>query len=337
MATIGNSFLNLIDVHRTTPEGAVLEVLAQTNPVLDDAWVIPCNNGNKHRHSIRTGLPSVSWGELYKGIPQSKGHTQSVEDTTGFVEQLSSVDERALEVEADKVNQLRLNEASGVLEAMSQEASTGIFYHDTATAPEKMKGLFARYNSLSNPNVVSAGGSGSDNTSIAFVTWGDRFTSLIHPADAPAGLTRRDNGRQRVLDESNNPYYVLEEQFRWHLGMSVGDWRYNARVANIDISELRAGNVDIYKFLRTAYYRLQSRRVARPGANLPDGEAAPRQAIYMNRDVLEALEAIAQNKGSSDNFVRLTPMEIAGQEVMTYRGIPIRETDALLNTEAAVA
>lgn len=337
MATIGNSFLNLVDIHRATPEGAVLEVLSQTNPVLDDAWMIACNNGNKHRHTIRTGLPTVSWGELYKGIPQSKGHTQSVEDTTGFVEQMSAVDERALEIEPDKVAQLRLNEASGVLEAMSQEAATGIFYHDTASAPEKFKGLFARYNSLTNPNVVSAGGSGSDNTSIAFVTWGDRFTSLIHPAGAPAGLTRKDNGRQRVDDASGNPYYVLEEQFRWHLGMSVGDWRYNSRVANIDISELQAGNVDIYKFMRQAYYKLQSRRVARPGANLPDGEAAPRQAIYMNRDVLQALEAIAQNKGASDNFVRLTPMEIAGQEVMTYRGIPIRETDALVNTETVVS
>lgn len=337
MATIGNSFLNLIDAKRTTPEGAVLEVLAQTNPVLDDAWVIPCNNGNKHRHSIRTGLPTVSWGALYQGVPQSKGHTQAVEDTTGWVEQMSAVDERMLEVEADKVNQLRLNEASGVLEAMSQEAATGIFYHDTATTPEKFKGLGARYNSLANKNVISAGGSGSDNTSIWFVTWGDRFTSLIHPADAPGGIQRKDNGRQRVTDAAGNPYYVLEETFRWHLGLSVGDWRYNARVANIDVSDMQAGTVDLYKFLRKGYYALQSRRVARPGANLPDGEAAPRQAIYCNRDVLEALEALAQNKGSSDNFVRLTPMEIAGQEVMTYRGIPIRETDALLNTEAAVA
>jgi len=29
-------------------------------------------------------------------------------------------------------------------------------------------------------------------------------------------------------------------------------------------------------------------------------------------------------------------MEIEGKEVLTYRGIPIRETDALVNTEARV-
>jgi len=51
---------------------------------------------------------------------------------------------------------------------------------------------------------------------------------------------------------------------------------------------------------------------------------------------MEALDALAHNAGASDNFTRLKPMEIEGKEVLTYRGIPIRETDALLNTEARV-
>jgi len=59
-------------------------------------------------------------------------------------------------------------------------------------------------------------------------------------------------------------------------------------------------------------------------------------AIYCNRDVLEALDALATNAGASDSFVRLKPMEIEGKEVMAYRGIPIRESDAVLNTEARV-
>jgi len=61
-----------------------------------------------------------------------------------------------------------------------------------------------------------------------------------------------------------------------------------------------------------------------------------KSAIYCNRDILEALDALATNAGATDNFVRLKPMEIEGKEVMTYRGIPIRETDALINTEAQV-
>ena len=136
-------------------------------------------------------------------------------------------------------------------------------------------------------------------------------------------------GRQRVLDENGNPYYVKEEKFTWHLGLAVKDWRYVSRVANIDVSEMQAGNVKLYDFMRKAYYKLQSR--------IRRGDAAGgRQVIYCNRDVLEALDALATNAGAGDNFVRLKDSELEGQEVLTYRGIPIRETDALLNTEARV-
>src|SRR5699024_9951397 len=121
-------------------------------------------------------------------------------------------------------------------------------------------------------------------------------------------------------------YEAYEEVFRQHVGLSVRDWRYVTRVANIDVSDMAAGSVNLYNYLRQAYYQMQSRRV--PGG---------RQVIYCNRDVMEALDALATNAGANDSFVRLTPKEIQGEEVMTYRGIPIRETDALINTEAAVS
>ena len=88
---------------------------------------------------------------------------------------------------------------------------------------------------------------------------------------------------------------------------------------------MKAGSVDLYKFMRNAYYKLHSRRVA-----------GGKQVIYMNRDMLEALDALATNAGASDNFVRLQRTEVEGREVLSYRGIPIHETDALLNTESLV-
>ena len=337
MPVIGTTFLNLMDTHRASPEGAVLELLSQTSPIMADAFIGEANRGTYHEHNIRTGLPSVTWGELYKGTPQSKGHTQIVKDTTGFVEALSSIDERLLKIEPEKTARLRENELSGFMEAMSQEWTTGVFYHDTSTAPEKIKGLSSRYNTLTNSNVVNAGGVGSDNTSVWLVTWGQQFTSLIHPKGVPGGVVREDMGRQRVLDGSNDPYYVQEEKITLHTGVSVGDWRFNARVANIDVSNLAAGNVDIYGLLRKAYYKLQGRRVARPGNDIAGAIPAPRTVMYCNRDVLEALDAIATNKGASDNFVRLQRMELQGEEVLAYRGMVIRETDAILNTETLVA
>lgn len=339
MAVLGTTYWNLIDVMKAGGDGIgdVVEALTQLTPFMKDANVITCNKGSKHVSSIRTGLPSVSWGALYQGIAQSKGAYTQVEDTTGFIEGLSSVDSRLLKLKPDQASKLRLMEANGFLETMAQTLESAVFYSNVLINGKQFHGLAPRYNSLSNVNVINGGGSGSDNASIWFVTHGDGQTSMLTPENIPAGVMREDKGEQRVLDASNNPYYVKEEMFTQHAGIAVKDWRYNARIANIDVSDLIAGSTALNPLMRKAYYKLQGRRsykMEKPGEMSPG-----RTVIYMNRTLMEALDAEQTNGrgGSTDNFVRLRPMEIQGEEVLTWRGIPIRETDALLNTETAVS
>lgn len=333
MATLSSTYLNLIDVHKQNDPrtGEIIEVLKRQNPILDDAVAMQCNMGATHRHSIRTGLPTPAWGSLYKGIPQSKSTVQQVDDTTGFLEARSGVDTRALAMSKNPAA-LRLGEAMSHLEAMNQEMATGMFYHDTATTPEKFKGLASRFGTIgggaAGNQIVDAGGTGSDNTSIWFVTWGDHACHLLYPEGTKAGVDRQDKGEQRVTDGSGDAYYVKEETFTWHMGMAVKDWRYVSRIANLDVSLMLAGSVDIYSFMRKAFYKLQSRRMDSVNSRI---------AIYCNRDVMEALDGLAVGSGSGANgALRLVPRELEGREVLTYRGIPIRETDALLNTEARV-
>jgi len=334
MATIGNSYPSLIDAYKGSAEGTVVEILNQQNPILDDAIATQCNMDAVHRHMIRTGLPSVAWGRLYQGVPQSKASMQQVDDTTGFLEAYSSIDTRLLKLAPDPAK-ARLVDSAPFLEAMNQEMATGIFYHDTATTPEKFKGLAARYNVIGGNGigrqVIDGGGSGSDNTSIWFVTWGDHASSLLYPKGTKAGVGIEDKGEQRVLDAAGNPYYAKETYFCWHIGMFVKDWRYNARIANIDVSAMQSGSVDLWALLRKAYYRLQSRR---------RDAISSRIAIYMNRDVLEVLDAQSSDRAllaANPNYTGLGHAQVEGKEVRTYRGIPIRETDAILNTEAEVA
>lgn len=341
MATIGQSFPTLIDANKASAEGVVIELLALDNPVLDDAIAQPCNMGTIHRHSIRTGLPAATWGRLYQGVQASKGTLQQVDDTTGFLETRSEVDTRILKLAKDPAK-TRLVESAPYLESMNQEMATGIFYHDTATTPEKFKGLAARYSvynsnppSRINPNianqVIHGGGSGANNTSIWFVTWGDHATSLLYPEGMTAGLKVDAKNEEPKTDPNNGgTYYVKPTMFEWHLGMSVKDWRYNARIANIDVPAMLAGNVDLWALLRKGYYRLKSRR---------RNAISSRIAIYMNTDVLEILDAQSSDRAllaANPNYTGLGHAQVEGKEVRTYRGIPIRETDALLNTEQLV-
>jgi hypothetical protein len=349
MPAIGNTYVDLIDIYkRQDPDGSiadVIEMLMELNPMLQDAYAVECNNGTTHRHSIRTGLPSVAWGKLYQGIAQSKSTFAQVDDATGFVEGLSTVDKRVLDLSGNQAA-VRLSEARGFLEAIAQEVQETLIYGNSNSAPEEFMGFAPRFNDTTAANgnqIISAGGAGADNTSIWMVTWADHAAHLLYPKGTKAGVTREDKGEQRVLDGSSNAYYVMEELFCQNVGLAVKDWRYVTRVANIDLSAMQADptNIDgsnnsLYHFLRKAYYAHQGRRTkhASGKAGFPGGG---RTVVYCNSDVLEALDALSANAGSNDVFSRLRPMEIQGQEVLTYRGMAIRETDAIHNAEAVVS
>ena len=332
MATLGATFLDLIDVFKRQDEtrqiATIIEMLKETNSILDDAIAQECNQGTQHLTTIRTGLPTVTWGRLYQGIPQSKSETAQVKDTTGFAEALSTVDKRLLDI-AKNPNAVRLSEATAFLEAMNQEIATRLFYGNTATDPEQFMGFAPRFADLGAPNggqIVDAGGTGSDNTSVWMVAWGDAQSHLLYPEGSQAGIFREDKGEQRVLDADSNPYFALEELFRWHIGLTVRDWRYVSRIANIDTTLLAAGSVDIFKFMRNAFWKLRSHRVT-----------GGRMAIYCNADILEALDAdTTPTTGTSASFVRLRPTEVDGREIMAYRNIPVRQVDALVNTEVRI-
>lgn len=333
MATMGQTYLTLADLYkRTDAKGGVqdiIELLAETNPILEDMVTKEANEGATHLTTIRTGLPTVTFRKLYQGVQPSKSTTKQVRDTIGTAEAWSEVDAKLIELAGSDGAKVRLTEATAFLEALNQAMAQRIFYGNTVTEPEEFLGLAPRFSSLSAENgsqIIDAGGTGSDNTSIWFIVWGDRTVHGLYPKGSKAGIQREDKGKQTREDDAGGLYDVFREKFGWSVGLSVRDWRYVARIANIDVSELRAGNVKLYDLMRKAYYTLHQRRVT-----------GGRAAIYCNREVLEALDALGTNAGAADNFVRLKPIEVEGKEVLTYRGIPLRETDALLNTEARVA
>lgn len=341
MSTLGATYLDLIDLYKRSANlgdqqiATVIELLAQSNPILEDAITLECNQGTQHLTTVRTGLPSVTWGKLYQGTAPSKSTTAQVTDATGFCQGLSSIDKRLLDIAGPRRNEVRLSEAKPFLEALSQEMASTIFYGSAAT-PEEFIGLGERFNDSTAANggqIVKAGGASTDNTSIWFVMWGENQTHLLYPQGTKAGVMREDKGEQRVLDGSSNPYWAMEELFTWHNGLTVRDWRYVSRIANIDVSDLEAGTVDIWDKMSTAFWKIH-RHQAMGG----------RMAIYMNSTAAMVLDKQSTPTMSSDipsgktgTNIRLRRDEIDGKEVLSYRGIPIRRCDAILNTETAIS
>nr|8CJZ_G Chain G, Major Capsid Protein [Ribes]8CJZ_H Chain H, Major Capsid Protein [Ribes]8CJZ_I Chain I, Major Capsid Protein [Ribes]8CJZ_J Chain J, Major Capsid Protein [Ribes]8CJZ_K Chain K, Major Capsid Protein [Ribes]8CJZ_Y Chain Y, Major Capsid Protein [Ribes]8CJZ_g Chain g, Major Capsid Protein [Ribes] len=340
MATLGNTYLTLADVQKQKDgkgnvTSEIIEMLAETNPILEDMVVMECNDGTGHLTTIRTGLPQATWRRLYEGVQPAKSTTRQIKDSTGTLEAWSEVDEKLVKLSKDK-QQLMLNEAAAFLEGMNQTMASTLFYGNTATDAVKFMGLAPRFNAYraarnlkpvdTADQVIDAGGTGSDLTSIWMVVWGDRTAHGLYPEGTSAGLQREYLGAETKELGDGGVYRVVREKFEWDLGLTVRDFRYVVRIANIDVSDLQAGTIDIYALLRKAYYRLENRVIT-----------GGRAALYCNADVTEAMDAAATPTSSTTaSYVRLTPMQVDGKEVMMYRGIPVRECDAILSTETAV-
>jgi len=80
---------------RMDPDGSIAdiaELLAEENPIVQDAVVVEGNLTTGHRHVIRTGLPEATWRRLNYGVPRGKSRTAQVDDTTGMLEAYAEVD-----------------------------------------------------------------------------------------------------------------------------------------------------------------------------------------------------------------------------------------------------
>lgn len=95
MAGIGDSNPTLMDVASRTKDGkieTIVEVLSETNQILEDATFLECNDGSAHKTVIRTGLPQGTWRKLNYGIQSEKSRTAQISDACGMLESYSKVD-----------------------------------------------------------------------------------------------------------------------------------------------------------------------------------------------------------------------------------------------------
>lgn len=304
----------------------IVELMAKQNDILMDAEYQECNDGSKHKTTMRSGIPEPAWRLFNKGVQPSKSTTVPVTDTTGMMEDYGLVD-KALADLSGNADAFRVSENMAKLQGFNNKSARYMFYGNTESEPESFLGLAPRYNDLSaesGANIVDAGGTGSTNTSIWFVTWGEMTTHLLYPKGSVAGFKHRNLGEDTVKDEDGGEFQAYRDHFKWDIGMSVRDWRANARIANIDVTALTkdgATGADLIDLMIEAYYRTE---------NPMQGEG--RTIIYANRTIQTFLHKQAMNAKN----VNLTIGEYGGKKIPEFLGMPIKRVDALLNTEARV-
>ena len=336
MAALSGRNLTLLDLANILdPNGSVanvIEILNQTNEILDDMVWKEGNLIDGHQTTIRTGIPQPTWRRLYGGVQPTKGTTAQIKDTCGMLEAYCEVDKKLFMLN-NMSNAWRLSEDAAHLEGMNQEMAQTIFTGNESTDPDEFTGFAPRFNSLSAANadnIIDAGGTGSDNESIWLVVWGDNTVHGIVPKGSKAGFQHENLGQDTKVNSDGSMYEVYRSHYMWDAGLTVRDWRYIVRIANIDQSDLTS-EYTAGKFTAGSHLPQLMFRALRLIPNMGMG----RPAFYMSRDMATwvAEQTAAATQGST-----LMSSDVGGDGKWTerFKGVPIRRVDALAKDEARV-
>ncbi len=333
MAALGQTNATLLDlIKRLDPSqeniAKIIEILSQTNEILDDMTWNEANGLTSHRTTIRAALPTPTYRALNAGVQPTKSRTVQVDDVFCSMEAYSEVDAQLVELNAN-VADFRLSEDVAHIEGMNQSFASSLFYANAASAPTKFTGFAPRYAAISGAenasNVISGSGSGSVNTSVWLVCWGNVTAHGIYPKGSPAGLHQEDKGRVTIenADGASGRMEAYRSHYKWNCGLSVRDWRYVVRICNIDVTTLTknaASGFDLIDGITQAIEILPSLKMGKP-------------VIYCNRTVKSFLRRQIASKVAAN----LSLDTASGKTVMSFDGIPVRRCDAILNTEATVS
>lgn len=314
---------------RLDPKGniaQIIEILNQSNPLLDDIPWVEGNLPTGHKTTIRSGLPQGTWRKLNYGVQPEKSTTVQITDDCGMLESYAEVDKDLVLLNGN-APAFRMSEDRAFLEGMNQNMARQLIYGDSSLDPEKITGLAPRFSQLTgaanSENILDAGGAGSNNTSIWLVGWGSDTVHGIYPKGSQAGLHQQDLGEQTLFDANGGRYQGFRTHYQWKCGLTVRDWQFIVRIANIDVTTLTknaSAGADLIDLLSQA-------------VEIPPNLARANFKFYGNKTVRSFLRRQITNKVASSS---LTMDQVAGKPVLAFDGIPFGKVDAIMNTEARV-
>lgn len=332
MTTLAVTHPTLLDLKtRLDPKGniaPIIEMLAQTNEIIDDMVFLESNELTGHTTTVRSGLPTPTWRKLYGGVQPTKSTTRKVKESLGMLEAYAEVDKALADLNGN-ASAFRLSEDRAHIEGMNQEFASTLFYANEATEPEAFTGFAPRFNdqaALNGENIITSAATpdGNDNTSMWLVVWGPNTCHGIYPKGSQAGLQQQDKGQVTIenVDGAGGRMEAYRTHYRWDAGLVVRDWRYVVRI-NFDLEDLvkdAATGPDLTDLMVQALETVPSLSMGRP-------------AFYCNRTVRSWLRRQMVNKTKNST---LTFDNQAGKRVLSFDGVPVRRCDALLSTEAGI-
>jgi hypothetical protein len=300
----------------------IIELLRLTNQMLIDVPVKAANNGTINVTTQRLTKAAGEHRIYNKGVGKTATQTNVVHDRIAVLSTYSDVDRDMADHSGD-VAQTRMSEAISIIKGMGIVQAQTLIYGDPSNEAE-FSGLMYRRNKLllpdgnPDPNVIDAGGTGPNLTSVYMVAVGPDLFHLIYPqSSAGVGVKREDRGVVDVkqADDPTKEYPVYREFFEAQYGLTIRAPDAVKRICNIPATMAGEDLVDLL---------LDTRR------RMPEG--ASTYATYSNLDILIKIDKTARDKVN----VSYTAPDPWGQEITHVRDLRCRQMDVILNTEGQV-
>ncbi len=315
------------------PETDVINVMAQSNPMLEDMPFVESNLETGNKTLQVTSIPEPSNRRINAGIKITKANRRPVVDTLTMLESRSSIDVKLVD-DKEHGAKMRKEEEDLHVEGFQPKVQTLLLYGDSQQSADEFDGLLTRYNTFGGPkgtyghNTINAGGTRKDQqTSAILVGWEQKRVTGLYPKGSKMGVQIKDRGVQRVTDADGNVYDAYETVIDWSLGLSVKDPNYVAVIRNIDVTQITSGTMTDDEKKELIFKMLDA-------ANKVPKTGNPRLVWYVSEKMYDFLTRCV-------NDIKIVNIQMPELKNGTYNplaigGIPVKKLDAILETEPVI-
>lgn len=340
------AYPTLITLAQNTGQTEIINALIQHSPTLG---AMPIATANRHDHNVADYVVKMGTAEFRafnEGVGISTNEYRQEKEYMSMLLGYSEVDWEMILKSPPHIQSRELAKQRDThIEGIGDQLSEAFWYGSSSTDARKFDGMTIRYNSKSDnlfgKQIIKAGGSReSKNTSIWLLGMG-KGCKLIHPpgVQTGGGVRGLDTGTKLVsvsaegdglgvtikTDADGKMHQIFRHQYKADIGLNVDDWRYNVRIANIDIDTIKKkpiqdSDIDLIDLLEQARLKMFNFTGITP-------------VFVMHRRIQSLIKTQARNF----NTAALDTMEIMNTKTDGYAGIPFMIDDKLSLTEPLVS
>ena len=260
--------------------------------------------GLSYKTLVRTNLPTAAFRNANEGVAATKSTWENRVVECFTLNPRWECDKAVADRYEDGAQAFIALEADGIMRAAMLTLGSQ-FYYGTSNDAKGFPGLLAAYDSTS--MVVDAGGTtASTGSSVWGVKWGPKAVQWVYGSEGQLSVS--EVSEQRVLDASNNPYTAYVQELLAYPGLQIGN--------KFAVGRIKKLTADSGKGLTDG---LISQLLAKfPVGYKPD-------VLLMSRRSRMQLQM---------SRTATTPTGAPAPYPQEAFGIPIEETDGIVDTEA---